>query len=71
MCLRRTDIGKIEVGRQADLACFTLDELRFSGHGEAADMRPDVGDSRVGERDPPVDRFGRHHRRVGDLYDGL
>ena len=33
-CLGRTDIGKIEVGRQADLACFTLDELRFSGAGD-------------------------------------
>lgn len=33
-CLGRRDIGKIEVGRQADLACFTLDELRFSGAGD-------------------------------------
>jgi len=33
-CLGRTDIGKVEVGRQADLACFTLDELRFSGAGD-------------------------------------
>ncbi|MEN6543892.1 8-oxoguanine deaminase [Parvibaculum sp.] len=33
-CLGRTDIGKIEVGRQADLALFTLDELRFSGAGD-------------------------------------
>jgi len=33
-CLGRSDIGKIEVGRQADLACFTLDELRFSGAGD-------------------------------------
>ncbi|HEY9058479.1 MAG TPA: 8-oxoguanine deaminase [Aurantimonas sp.] len=30
-CLGRADIGRIEVGRQADLALFTLDELRFSG----------------------------------------
>ena len=30
-CLGRSDIGWIEVGRQADLALFTLDELRFSG----------------------------------------
>jgi 8-oxoguanine deaminase len=33
-CLGRHDIGKIEPGRQADLALFTLDELRFSGAGD-------------------------------------
>ncbi len=33
-CIGRTDIGRIEVGRQADLALFTLDELRFSGAGD-------------------------------------
>ena len=33
-CLGRTDIGKIAVGCQADLACFTLEELRFSGAGD-------------------------------------
>jgi len=30
-CLGRDDIGKLEVGREADLALFTLDEPRFSG----------------------------------------
>lgn len=30
-CLARADIGALEVGKQADLALFTLDELRFSG----------------------------------------
>jgi 8-oxoguanine deaminase len=30
-CLGRSDIGRIEEGREADLALFTLDELRFSG----------------------------------------
>ncbi len=33
-CLGRKDIGKIEVGRQADLALFKLDEPRFSGAGD-------------------------------------
>ncbi|MHA1554318.1 MAG: 8-oxoguanine deaminase [Alphaproteobacteria bacterium] len=33
-CLGRTDIGAIAVGKQADLAFFTLDELRFSGAGD-------------------------------------
>ena len=33
-CLGRTDIGKIAVGKQADLAFFSLDELRFSGAGD-------------------------------------
>jgi len=33
-CLGRRDIGKIEIGRQADLALFSLDELRFSGAGD-------------------------------------
>jgi len=33
-CLGRRDIGAIAVGRQADLALYTLDELRFSGAGD-------------------------------------
>lgn len=33
-CMGRTDIGAIAVGQQADLALFTLDELRFSGAGD-------------------------------------
>jgi 8-oxoguanine deaminase len=33
-CLGRHDVGKIEPGLQADLAFFTLDELRFSGAGD-------------------------------------
>jgi 8-oxoguanine deaminase len=32
--LGRSDIGEIAVGKQADLALFTLDELRFSGAGD-------------------------------------
>ncbi len=33
-CLGRRDIGGIRVGMQADLALYTLDELRFSGAGD-------------------------------------
>lgn len=33
-CLGRDDIGEIAVGKQADLAFYTLDELRFSGAGD-------------------------------------
>ena len=33
-CLGRKDIGEIAVGKQADFAMFTLDELRFSGAGD-------------------------------------
>ena len=32
--LGRSDIGRLEVGAQADLALFKLDELRFSGAGD-------------------------------------
>ena len=33
-CLGREDIGRIAAGKQADLALFKLDELRFSGAGD-------------------------------------
>jgi len=33
-CLGRNDIGRIAVGKQADLALFKLDEPRFSGAGD-------------------------------------
>jgi 8-oxoguanine deaminase len=33
-CLGRDDIGEIAPGKQADLALFKLDELRFSGSGD-------------------------------------
>ena len=33
-CLGRADIGVIAAGKQADLAFYTLDELRFSGAGD-------------------------------------
>jgi len=32
--LKRTELGRINKGMQADLALFRLDELRFSGHGD-------------------------------------
>jgi 8-oxoguanine deaminase len=32
--LGRNDLGAIKVGKQADLALYTLDELRFSGAGD-------------------------------------
>ena len=33
-CLGRADIGKIGSGKQADMAFYTLEELRFSGAGD-------------------------------------
>jgi len=33
-CLGRDDIGEISIGKQADLALFKLDEIRFSGSGD-------------------------------------
>jgi 8-oxoguanine deaminase len=33
-CLGRNDVGEIAPGKQADLALFTLDEVRFSGAGD-------------------------------------
>ncbi|WP_445401467.1 8-oxoguanine deaminase [Zobellella sp. An-6] len=33
-CLGRSDIGEIAVGKQADLALFTLDDIQFAGAGD-------------------------------------
>ncbi|WP_376787849.1 8-oxoguanine deaminase [Aliamphritea hakodatensis] len=33
-CLGRDDIGKLEVGKQADIGLYKLDELRFAGAGD-------------------------------------
>ena len=33
-CMGREDLGTIATGKQADLALFTLDDLRFSGAGD-------------------------------------
>jgi 8-oxoguanine deaminase len=34
-CIGRPDLGAIAVGKMADVALFKLDELRFSGNGDA------------------------------------
>jgi 8-oxoguanine deaminase len=34
-CVGRPELGEIAKGNRADLALFKLDELRFSGHGDA------------------------------------
>jgi 8-oxoguanine deaminase len=34
-CIGRNDLGEIATGKMADVAFFKLDELRFSGHGDA------------------------------------
>jgi 8-oxoguanine deaminase len=34
-CVGRPELGEIAVGKCADLALYKLDELRFSGHGDA------------------------------------
>jgi 8-oxoguanine deaminase len=34
-CVGRPELGEIAAGKRADLALFKLDELRFSGHGDA------------------------------------
>ena len=33
-CIGRSDLGVLAPGKQADLALFRLDELRFAGHGD-------------------------------------
>ncbi len=33
-CVGRPELGRIAVGKRADLALFKFDELRFSGHGD-------------------------------------
>lgn len=33
-CIGRSDLGRLSPGMAADLACFTLEDLRFSGHGD-------------------------------------
>lgn len=34
-CVGRPELGQIAVGKRADLTLYKLDELRFSGYGDA------------------------------------
>ncbi|MEM0900607.1 MAG: 8-oxoguanine deaminase [Pseudomonadota bacterium] len=46
-CLNRNDIGEIAVGKQADLALFKLDEMRFSGNHDPIAALVHCGASRA------------------------
>jgi 8-oxoguanine deaminase len=77
-CLGRDDIGVIAAGKQADMAFYTLDELRFSGAGDplaalvlcgahAADRVMIRGEWRVVDGAPPgvdVARLRAEHGAV-------
>jgi 8-oxoguanine deaminase len=76
-CLGRDDIGAIAVGKQADLALYTLDELRFSGAGDplaalvlcgayAADRVMVAGAWRVIDRQPLNVDIAQLRREHGD-----
>jgi 8-oxoguanine deaminase len=82
-CLGRSDIGRIEPGRQADLALFTLDEMRFSGSHDPvaalvlcgahrADRVMVAGRWRVVEGHPlgvDIERLKEDHSRIArDLF---
>lgn len=81
-CLGRADIGRLEEGRQADLALFTLDELRFSGAGDPlaalvlcgahrADRVMVAGDWKVVDRLPvhvDVERLRREHGEAAKAF---
>ncbi len=82
-CLGRSDIGRIEPGREADLALFTLDELRFSGAHDPlaalvlcgatrADRVMVAGRWRVVDGQPVGVDVGRlredHHRLARELF---
>ena len=83
-CLGRDDIGAIEIGKQADLAFYKLDELRFSGAGDplaalvlcgahAADRVMVAGDWRVVDGAPvgvDVARLRREHGAAARAFLG-
>jgi 8-oxoguanine deaminase len=78
-CLGRSDIGKIAVDNQADLALFKLDEPRFSGAGDPlaalilcgahrADHLMIAGDWRVKDGEIPdldMPALMHHHHQLG------
>ena len=83
-CLGRLDTGRIGVGKQADLALFRLDEMRFSGAGDAlaalvlcgasrADRVMIAGEWKVINRHPvdiDLDRLRHLHTMAARRYAG-
>ena len=83
-CLGRDDIGAIEVGKQADLALFKLDEPRFSGAHDPlaalvlcgahkADRVMVGGEWRVAEGRPlgiDLEALTKEHRTVARRFAG-
>ena len=81
-CIGRHDIGRIAPGMQADLALFTLDELRFSGAGDpiaalvlcgahAADRVMVGGEWRVIDGRPvdeDIERLRREHGEAAKAF---
>ena len=81
-CLGRDDIGSIAVGKQADLAFYKLDELRFSGSGDPiaalvlcgaykADRVMVKGDWRVLDGAPvdiDIDKLRREHHAASRRF---
>ncbi|MEO8667119.1 MAG: 8-oxoguanine deaminase [Bauldia sp.] len=76
-CLGRGDIGVVAAGKQADLAFYTLDELRFSGAGDplaalvlcgahAADRVMIKGEWRVEDGQPAGVDVAKLRREHGD-----
>ena len=66
-CIGRPELGRIAVGQQADLALFTLDELRFSGAVDpmAALVVCGAHQRRPGDGGRTLGRGGRRNSRAG------